>query len=293
MQLRRSISVAGMRVVLLAPLVLMGLPLLIFSLRSGERQWIVLFAAHVGSTVADLYTFWRLRGLDPEAHVLQEPGVNGLTIWRRDPAATPAAVAPVAALSMHALVGLAAGLLFMVGPFLVPSHDLLGDMVLACQRSDRFVPEGWQGESFDFHVSDAERVLLVARVHQDGALLRTVRRELVLEGRAGRLDLVWRREPDPDGGGPRLVVEARLGPQRTTLIELPHITADTTSFVVAHKRRVRNDHELRLLYQFLPDPPLADDAELVVPVAHASGRCDLRDGLPPGVEVDVEATFFR
>ena len=89
-QLRRSISVAGMRVVLLAPLVLMGLPLLIFSLRSGERQWIVLFAAHVGSTVADLYTFWRLRGLDPEAHVLQEPGVNGLTIWRRDPAATPA-----------------------------------------------------------------------------------------------------------------------------------------------------------------------------------------------------------
>ena len=311
----RSLSVGAMRVVLLTPLVLLGLLLLVFCLRSMDRQWLVLLCAHVGSTVVDLYTWWRLRGIDGGDHVFQEPGVQGLSVFRGppEPALDPR---PAPALASGVLVSTVTLVLFLVGPFLVPSHELLGDRTLRRQRdlftgrpvvvdvdsepttearaggSDR--PDaasheaGWQRAAYDFHVTDARAVRCTARAWRAGRLLRRETTEIPVASSSGRLFLSWGLWPPGDGPGRFAVRLAHGGRDLELLSVAQEVTARSRVLSVADDHDVRLGHSLPVLHRFVTSDELpAEDR----PAGHVAGSSPDRGGLPPGLEVEVRLTF--
>lgn len=294
----QSLSVSAMRVVLLVPLVLLGIPLFVFCLRSMDRQWLVLFSAHVGSTVVDLYTWWRLRGLEGDKHVFQEPGVHGLTVFRA-PDGGALAGRPLPALASSLAVTAVTTLLFVVGPFLVPSHELLGDRTLRRQRdmlTGKPLPtavigdeDGWQTATYDFHVLSAGSVRCTARAWRSGRLVSRETTEIPVTDGSGSLHLRWGIWPPGVGPG-RFAVRLAHGRRDVELISVSQaVTARSTTLRVADDHRVRLDHSLPVLHRFVTgdDLPAAG-----LPTEYVAGSPPDRGGLPPGLEVEVRLTFI-
>ena len=238
-QFARPLRVGALRIVLLAPLIVLGVPLVVFSLRSGDHQWLVLFAAHIGSTVADLYTWWRLRGIDGRCLFFHEPGVRGLTIYRPPPGGRPVMVTALSGVA----VALAA-LVFGLGPFLVPGHELLGDGVLAPRG-------GLDRRAFEYNVGDATTLRYTIRVFEAGRPAGVTRDEIPLDSSSGQIEVRLSEETvSVDRVERRVQIVVDGQPVGVATFNEPGQPVGVSTALLSGHQRIRLRHPVDLLSRF-------------------------------------------